>query len=165
MTIYYCPVCHAENRMGDVTCSRCGAELGASDEDYVSKLISALEHPEPETPVRAAWILGELKERRAVEALERVLTEAGRDPYLLASAVEALGKIGDPGAVGSLALALKSSYLSVRLSAVEALSRLGGEVAERALGLAAADPNPSVREAAERALQGLSAGHGATTEG
>ncbi len=156
MTIYYCPVCHAENQMGDAICNSCGAELNSSSQDFVSKLISALDHPEPETPVRAAWILGELKEKRAVEALERVLTEGGRDPYLLASVVEALGKIGDPGAVGPLSLALKSSYLSVRLSAVEALGRLDGEVAKRALDLATADPSPSVREAAERVLQGLS---------
>ncbi len=165
MTIYYCPACHAENQMGDSTCHRCGAMLDTSGQDYVSKLISALDHPEPETPVRAAWILGELKEKRAVEALERVLSEGGRDPFLLASAAEALGKIGDPSAAGPLSLALESSYLSVRLSAVEALGRLGGGVAERALTLAMADPNPSVREAAERVLRRLSSGNGHTPAG
>lgn len=154
--IAYCPVCHAENQVGELTCRRCGPELGASSEDYTSKLVSVLDHPEPETPVRAAWILGELKEKRAVDALERVLTEGGRDPYLLASAAEALGKIGDASATGALALALESSYLLVRLNAVEALGRLDGEVARRALRLATADPSPSVREAAGRAMQRIS---------
>ena len=63
MTIYYCPLCHAENRLGDANCRRCGAELDTGGADYVSKLISALDRPEPETPVRAAWILGEPRER------------------------------------------------------------------------------------------------------
>lgn len=131
-----------------------GAELPSEDSDYASKLISALDHPEPETPVRAAWILGELRETRAVGALVGLL-EKGRDPYILAGAAEALGKIGDARATGVLAKALASSYLLVRLKAVEALGRLGGDEARRALESALEDPNPSARKAAAKTLQRL----------
>ena len=86
MTIYYRPLCHAENRLSDANCHRCGAELDTGGADYVSKLISALDHPEPETPVRAAWILGELRERRTVEALERVGGEVAEWALGLAAA-------------------------------------------------------------------------------
>ena len=128
--------------------------MPSEDSDYASKLISALDHPEPETPVRAAWILGELRETRAVDALVRLL-EWGHDPYILAGAAEALGKIGDARTTAVLAKALASSYLLVRLKAVEALGRLGGDEARRALESALEDPTPSVRNAAAKTLQRL----------
>jgi Co/Zn/Cd efflux system component len=45
------------------------------------------------TPVRAAWILGERREQKAVPALTKIARKA-KDPFLVESAVEALGKIG-----------------------------------------------------------------------
>lgn len=133
---------------------RQGAESPSEGSDYASKLISALDHPEPETPVRSAWILGELHETRAVGALLGLL-EKSRDPYILAGAAEALGKIGDARATGVLAKALASSFLPVRLKAVEALGRLGGDEARRSIQSALADPNPSVRNVAAKTLQRL----------
>jgi HEAT repeat protein len=66
-----------------------------AEPDYVEKLIAALRHEEPETTVRAAWILGRIADRRAVGPL---IDAAGRggDPEFLAAVVEALGRIGDP---------------------------------------------------------------------
>ena len=148
----HCPRCQFENQPEDRLCRRCGAELLSGGEDYASKLISALAHPEPETPVRAAWILGELREGRAVDALTSLVKKSG-DPYILAAAVEALGKIGDARATGLLAEALASSFLVVRLKAVEALGRLSGEGARGALESATRDPISSVREAATRTLR------------
>ncbi len=149
-----CPRCQWENQPEDRACRRCGAELLPDGADYASKLISALEHPEPETPIRAAWILGELRERRAVDPLMRVL-EKGTDPYILAAAAEALGKIGDDRATDVLAKSLASSFLPVRVKAVEALGRLGGDEARKAIEGALVDPSPSVRKAAEGALHNL----------
>lgn len=126
--------------------------MPSEGEDYTSKLISALEHPEPETPIRTAWILGELREGRAVDALTRLL-EKGSDPYILAAAVEALGKIGDRRAIGVVARGLESGFLLVRLKAVEALGRLGSDEARSALESALKDPNLSVREAATKTLR------------
>ena len=128
--------------------------MDREQEDYATKLIAALDHPEPETPVRAAWILGELREARAVSSLMG-LVERSSDPYILAAAVEALGKIGDREATGTLARALNSSFLLVRQKAAEALGRLGGEEAVKALEAALGDPNRSVWEAASRALERL----------
>ena len=93
--------------------------------DYVDQLIAALGHPELQTPRRAAWILGELATPRAVDPLLRVPATTD-DPYLQATAAEALGKIGQARAVAGLAETLAHGFLPARVSAAEALGRIGG---------------------------------------
>lgn len=66
-----------------------------AEPDYVEKLIAALRHEEPQTTVRAAWILGRIADRRAVGPLIDAAAGGG-DPEFLAAVVEALGRIGDP---------------------------------------------------------------------
>lgn len=141
-----------ENSPGSTVCQRCGASLqGLAEEDFVAKLISALRHPEPATPRRAAWILGELHEASGVEPLIKAL-EISKDPYLLESIVEALGKIGNARAIEPLAQLLGTSYLIVRLAAVRALASIGGRRAALALGMATMDVNNTVRQSAAEAL-------------
>jgi HEAT repeat protein len=80
-------------------------------EPFVRKLIRALHHPEPETPVRAAYVLGELKAVEAVPKLKQVIGQS-QDPFLRAAAIRALGKIG--GVTSSeLTAALSNSEPSV----------------------------------------------------
>jgi len=67
------------------------------EKDYVEKLIGALVHPEPETPIRAASILGNLHDERAVEPLINLIGQT-QDVYIACSAAEALGKLGTPRA-------------------------------------------------------------------
>ena len=55
--------------------------LCTSGKDYTEKLIAALDHPEPETPIRAAWVLGRMGDQRAVAGLVRLL-ETTQDVYL-----------------------------------------------------------------------------------
>ncbi len=151
--IVYCPKCWAENQPGDKVCRRCGAVLKArSGEDFVDKLIGALGHPEPLTRRHAAWILGELHERRALSPLIAA-AESSSDPDLLEGAVEALGKIGDASAVDALGKLLPKSYLSVKLKAVEALGRIGGPKATRLLRSALRDSSAAVREDAAKELR------------
>lgn len=151
--IVYCPKCWAENQPGDRVCRRCGALLKAKKgEDFVDKLIAALGHPEPLTRRRAAWILGELHERRALGPLIASV-ESSTDLDLLEGAVEALGKIGDPRAVDALARVLSTSYLAVKLKAVEALGRIGGPKATMLLHSALNDPSASVRADAAKELR------------
>lgn len=120
MPTFYCTNCWAENRLGDKVCWSCGAPLD-DEVSYKEKLIKALSHPEPQTPVRAAWLLGELEAREAVPQLIRAV-QASADPYLQEAAVEALGKIGDLGALPVLmAIAQGQGYVKVRLAAVEAI--------------------------------------------
>lgn len=51
-------------------------------ENFVKKLIVALNHPESETPFRAAYILGSIKAAEAVPALLKRLTNEN-DPFII----------------------------------------------------------------------------------
>lgn len=122
---FYCPKCWSEVAAEVASCPSCGALIQQvlAEQDYVDKLIAALKHPEPTTPIRAAWILGERKERRAVEPLSRLVHEC-RDPFIVEAAVEALGKIGDPRCVPALRIALAQGALRVREKARIALTQI-----------------------------------------
>jgi HEAT repeat protein len=85
--------------------------------------MAALHHPEPTTPVRAAWILGQLRERKAVEPLCRLVREAN-DAFVVQSAVEALGKIGEAEALETLQWATQHPSPPVRGKAMWALEQL-----------------------------------------
>ncbi|HZT07722.1 MAG TPA: HEAT repeat domain-containing protein [Chloroflexota bacterium] len=154
MTTVYCTECWAEQLPGAKTCWRCGADVATVPEiDYVTKLIRALDHPEPDTPARAAAILGELHAERAVGPLCHVVTERN-ELGLLESAATALGQIGRIEAIPALEHLLeRPSFLTVRLRAIEALAAIGGPGAYQALRWAADnDPSMRVRQAAQRSL-------------
>jgi HEAT repeat protein len=89
--------------------------------DFTAKLIAALDHPEPETRARAAFILDLRREACSVEPLMRVVCRA-EDPFLVEAAIEALGRIGDPRCRKVLEAALDRWTLRVRLAARQALS-------------------------------------------
>lgn len=123
-------------------------------EHYVRALIDALNHPEPATPVRAAWILGELRAHDAAPALIRCAVQHDDDPELLSAIAEALGKMAEPSLVPFLAELAAISFLKVRLTSVEALAQFSDiEVARSALRRATLDPNAIVRAAAQAALE------------
>ena len=121
--VRYCPTCWSEADKNDC-CPRCGGGLRQSaNESYEEKLIWALGHPEPTTPVRAATILGE---RRAVAAVEPLIALALSTPdfYLQEAAVIALGQIGDKRAQPYLERLSREGAIRVRLAAHRALARL-----------------------------------------
>jgi len=68
---YYCPRCWKDFGADIERCPACGLNIADSWKgmDYVQKLILALYHPEPGTPLRAGWILGEIRDDRAVDPL------------------------------------------------------------------------------------------------
>ena len=125
MTTFYCPNCWGEIAESAATCPVCYIDISEriSQADYTHKLIAALRHKEPTTPVRAAWILGERRERRAVLALTKVVKK-GKDAFLVESAVEALGKIGGEAATGAVRAATQHSSLRVRVKARELLQQI-----------------------------------------
>jgi HEAT repeat protein len=94
---YFCPKCWSDFAEDVTCCPRCGQDIPAfwRDKDYVEKLIAALDHREPETPIRAAWILGRMGDERAVTSLIRLLGRT-QDVYAAREAVEALAKVGSP---------------------------------------------------------------------
>lgn len=96
MVTYYCPSCWREVEQGETVCDACGASIRelVDHRSFVQKLVAALSHPEPQTPVRAAWLLGNMRAAEAVGPLIELVRRVSRDVYMQAAAVEALGKIG-----------------------------------------------------------------------
>jgi HEAT repeat protein len=125
MTTFYCPNCWAEVSEQATTCPHCYENISEriSQTDYIDKLIAALRHNEPTTPVRAAWILGERREQKAVSALAKIVKKAS-DAFLVESAVEALGKIGGSAATAAVRPAAHHSSLRVRVKARNVLREL-----------------------------------------
>ncbi|MEJ2363076.1 MAG: HEAT repeat domain-containing protein [Deltaproteobacteria bacterium] len=94
MATFFCPGCWHDFAEDLVRCPNCGLVIHEfwNSKDYLEKLILALHHPEPTTPIRAAWLLGKLGDSRAVEALIDIVKET-EDLYLAREAVKALGAI------------------------------------------------------------------------
>jgi HEAT repeat protein len=128
MTTFYCPNCWAEVPESATVCPHCHSNISEriSQADYVDKLIAALRHKEPMTPVRAAWILGERHERKAASALVKIVRK-GKDAFLVESAVEALGKIGGSTASHAVRSAAHHSSLRVRVKARDVLKQLASK--------------------------------------
>jgi HEAT repeat protein len=121
---FFCPRCWKVISSAGETCRHCGARLAEEDaKPFVEKLRSALRHPEPETAVRAAWILGERQEASAVADLISVL-ETSPDGFLVEAAAEALGKIGDPCALSALERVATSGPVRVRRASSLAIERI-----------------------------------------
>ena len=54
---HFCPKCWSDFPRDLPSCPNRGQDMAAfwTGKDYVDKLIAALKHREPETPIRAAW--------------------------------------------------------------------------------------------------------------
>lgn len=99
-------------------------------EEAVRALIMTVrnDHEDLITRSRAAMMLGQLRDIRAVPPLIQALDAPGfRTPVY---AAEALGKIGDPRAIEPLLAALESGNETFRKAAQDALKRLGYSVKE-----------------------------------
>ena len=128
MLTYFCPGCWRDFREDLAQCPYCGLDITEflKTTDFVDKLILALDHPEEETAIRAAWILGKLREPRAIGPLGRVLATSG-DVYLAGEAAAALGKIGAIEARSVLRKSIDHPAQMVRGKVREVLCRLTSE--------------------------------------
>lgn len=128
MTTFYCPNCWAQVAEFATSCPHCQIDISerVSESDYTDKLISALRRKEPVTPVRAAWILGERREQKALPALTKIVKKA-KDAFLVESAVEALGKIGGSVATEAVRGATHHSSLRIRVKARDVLRDLASK--------------------------------------
>ncbi len=88
--IYYCTNCWKEILVSERVCPHCGFDQNElENESYTQKLIRALNHPEPATPVRAANILSKINAKEAVpHLLNKLKTET--DPFIIEAFVKAL---------------------------------------------------------------------------
>jgi HEAT repeat protein len=129
--IFYCPACWREVPELIHVCPYCKVDVErlTLEQDYAQKLIAALDHPEPTTPVRVAWILGMRKEIRAVPRLAQLARES-EDPYIVEAAVEALGKIGDPTGLEAIRFAAQHGGARVHTKAQRAMELIQGTTAE-----------------------------------
>jgi MFS family permease len=123
--IFYCPACWREVPESIRVCPHCTVDVErlTLEQDYVQKLIAALDHPEPTTPARVAWILGLRGEACAVPHLARIARESD-DPYIVEAAVEALGRIGDPAGLEALRFASQHGGVRVREKAAHAIDQI-----------------------------------------
>lgn len=124
MVRFFCPNCWREVDEGGRICPHCGVDIEVfwRERDFVERLILALRHREPQTPIRAAWILGRLRDERAVAPLARLLQEAP-DVYIARAAAEALGLIGTPAALAFLRTMQDHPAMIVREAVEQALSK------------------------------------------
>ena len=100
MVRFFCPLCWEAFECDFERCPSCGANLPEvwDSLDMTEKLIRALHHPDADASIRAAWLLGKRRDRRAVPPL-MALIERTRDNYLRREAVRALGEIGGVEAI------------------------------------------------------------------
>jgi HEAT repeat protein len=122
---FYCTNCWREVGQTATVCPHCGDDIAARQAraDYADKLIAALHHPEPSTPIRAAWILGQRRERKAVAPLCELARES-KDAFIAEGAINALGDIGDAQARETLHWATNSPLPRLRAAARAALKQV-----------------------------------------
>src|SRR5581483_6455776 len=126
-------------------CERCGAAL-ATEEAFDDRLVWALRHPDTETAVLAAEILGARGARRAIGPL--LEATGSSDPYRAAAAARALGAFADvPRVRGRLLELAAGGPVVVRRAAAAALGP-ARRSRSRSLGVA---PEPDGSPAASTA--------------
>lgn len=117
MITFFCPVCWSENASNKERCPCCGSDIREHEKKgFEDKVINALNHPDRETVLRAAWILGRLKSSRAVKPLIR-LFEQTADPYTKAAILASLDQTGKPEALAFITGSLDSETVIVRKTA------------------------------------------------
>lgn len=154
--IFYCPNCWSRIKEDEKICPECKAEIESFDHlSYFERLVKALNHPERTTRIRAAYILGELKDKRAVKPLAKALskTHGIRDIFFEEAVVVALGKINGEEVLPILVDLLDHPSFLIRADALHSLSRFKNKKATQAIKKALSDPSPSVQEMARKILQ------------
>lgn len=112
----FCPTCYARNPFAASRCTACRSPLQSSG-DFVDALIWALGHPDTETAMRAAAILGARHEARALAALAARVGDP-HDPYRAAACAAALVALaGEPGAEAAIRVARQHPSAIVRRAA------------------------------------------------
>lgn len=150
---FYCPSCWSFIEEGEKICHECKAEIEQLDRrDFFEKLINALNHSERTTRLRAAYILGEIGDRRAIQPMADVIKKT-EDLFLIEGIALSLGKIDGDEVLPVLIKLKKHPSFLVRRAALISLSRFKKKEALAAIREAQNDPSPSVQELAQQILQ------------
>ena len=154
--IFYCPNRWTRVKEEEKVCPECKADIEPLDHrSYFEKLINALNHSERTTRIRAAYILGELKDRRAIKSFAQVVSKAGgiKDVFLIEMVAVALGKVDGEEALPILIRLMDHPSFLVRRAALNSLSNFRSEEALMVIKKALKDPSPNVQELAQKILQ------------
>ena len=154
--IFYCPNCWTHVKEDEKVCHECKANIELLDHrNYFEKLISALSHSERTTRIRAAYILGELRDRRAIKPFAKMLSKAGgiQDVFFIEMIAVALGKLDGEEALPILIRLMDHPSFLVRRAALNSLSKFKNEGALKVIKAALKDPSPNVQELARKILQ------------
>ena len=120
---HFCANCWKEIDPDSPVCPNCGTDQSVLNKaSFVEKLIHALGHPEPETPMRAAWILGQLKSDAAVIPLI-ALARSSNDVFIRAAALNALIAIGSKNAIRFIDSLNRTTLTSLEQHALDKLRR------------------------------------------
>ena len=130
--------------------------LAAMGGEAVPPLLAALGGLQGPPLVHAVEILGELRAPGAVPVLQDIAVGSPQ-VEARAAAAQALGVIGDPGAVSTLMKTLDDEAWEVRLRGAKALGRIGDDRCEAVLRGALEDEEWNVRVTAEAALKDIAA--------
>jgi len=122
-----------------------------NEDTYLDKVLqSALHHSRPEKRIEMVYILGELRDPRALDALKAIMVED--DPYLVSEAVKAVGKIGGPKAMELLLTMMHHSSFMVRGEVALAIGEIDHPKRDELLNQLLNDRSPYVANCACIAL-------------
>lgn len=128
MTRFYCPFCSSDFPREEKKCPQCGNDIEGfyRGKNYMDKLTAALYHHEPETRIRAAWILGRIQGEKAFEELKRA-AENSDDYFFISSALSAIGQFPSHESAEFIGRYRNHSSLIVRNAVEEQLGRRRGK--------------------------------------
>jgi hypothetical protein len=146
---------------GFIEAEKVRTRFGGEKQADLATWIERLYEGDPQLAEQAARWLGNFGGRAALEPLHDALTHG--DAGVRASALLALGDLGDPAALPDLCDRLaKDGNSMVREAAAQSLGRIGDRTAEAALNAAVeTDHKSKVRRAAREALEQIRARKGA----
>jgi HEAT repeat protein len=118
------------------------------DEDtYFDKVLkSALHHDRREKRKEMVYILGELRDPHALDALKTIMTED--DPYLISEAVKAAGKISGPNVIELLLMMMHHPSFMVRGEVALAMGEIDHPMRYELLNQLLNDISPYVADCA-----------------
>ena len=135
MTTFFCPSCWETLGEDEDPCPHCGCAVVdyLQAKSYTESLIEALNHPEPDTPSRAAYILGAKRDREAVPFL-LARAESTKDVYLVMTCLDALAQIGGQDAVNGIRLFCTDPRVMVSQRAKDLLAGHGDDAIDSSGG-------------------------------
>jgi len=119
----YCPNCFYSNDANTKYCNKCGSEIAWKEQSYKLKLIKSLSHKRADIVILSAKILSNYPGSETEKALLKLLGSSS-DPYIQATAVESLGKIGTSLSLKTLEDISISGSVIAREKAVSAIENI-----------------------------------------